>query len=344
MKKSLIYLLAAFILLTVSCTSSKIAEASSYPPPSSSPEALEFREIWAYVMNGLENEWDENLPVTDIGYFSKAITNKSEVPDIPPKDKFFSGTDKRVHLITSCDSKAQTHLLLDPSLPLRDKITDALIKASETYDGLQVDWELVMSDDAQNYIDFLKELKAGLKGKTLSIAIPARVKTLTNDAYNYEKLSKTADKIIIMAYDQHWSTSAPGPVAGTDWCQRICDYAKTQIPPEKLIMGMSFYGRAWRDDTEGGKAYTYPKLQNLMQEHKIKKTERDEYLVPHFSFTKKMTVTLWFDDSLSLLTRTKMYSEKGIQSLSYWRIGQDDKEYWQYIKIKKEPETTPDSF
>jgi len=328
-----------FIITIFSCASAKYSQNNNneiqIPVASSSPLALEFNEIWGYLMYGEENLWSEELPITDIGYFTKAITTKSEVPEIPAKEKYFSQTNKRVHIVSSVDSKAQTHLLLDPSLPLRNKIIDGLINASQTYDGLQIDWELALSDDADWFIDFLSILKSKLNGKILSVAVPARTKTLSKDAYTYSKLAQIADRIIIMAYDHHWSTSESGPVAGTQWCKKIAEYSKTQIPQEKLIMGLSFYGRAWRDDTDGGKAYKYSTLLNLMDEKNIKHIKRDEDLIPNFTFTKKMNITVWFDDYISLFERTKMYKSLDINALSFWRIGQEDKNYWQYIKISK---------
>ena len=45
------------------------------------------------------------------------------------------------------------------------------------------------------------------------MCVPARNKTLDDDMFDYAELSKIADRIFIMAYDQHWSTSKAGPVA-----------------------------------------------------------------------------------------------------------------------------------
>ncbi|WP_178842391.1 glycosyl hydrolase family 18 protein [uncultured Treponema sp.] len=317
-----------------SCTSMPHPKTGDFTQEFSADEKFEFDEIWGYVFYKRENAYNQELPVTDIGYFTEAITSFSEVPAVPPKEKYFSGTQAKVHLVTSCDSRSQTHLLLSPELPLRDKIIAGLLDASETYDGLQIDWELVSPEDEKNFLEFLSLIKAGLKDKPLSVAVPARIKTLEKDAYNYSKISQVADRVIIMAYDEHWSTSKPGPVASNDWCKKISDYAKTQIPPEKLVMGMSFYGRAWRDDTLGGKAYIYPTIQEILAKNSVKKHSRDKDGIPSFTITKKMTVTTFYDDALSLSVRTKMYAENGINAISFWRLGQEDSEYWKYLKIR----------
>lgn len=327
-----------FLFLLFSCSSVPKAKNGDFKKDFSEDETVEFEELWGYVFYKREDSYTPDLPLTDIGYFTEAISAFSEVPATPPKEKYFSDCPAKVHLVTSCDSRSQTHLLLLPELPLRNKIIDGLIEASKTYDGLQVDWELVSPEDDENFIEFLKILKSKLGEKTLSIAIPARIRTLSKDAYNYEKLAKVADKIIIMAYDEHWDTSKPGPIASTDWCKKISDYAKSQIPPEKLVMGLSFYGRAWRDDTLGGKAYIYPTLQKIMEENKVKNHRRDEYGVPSFTITKKLNITAFYDDETSLFVRTKMYAENEIKALSFWRVGQEDEAYWKHLKIKETEE------
>lgn len=330
-----VMLLMSFAL--ASCASTRQADSSgSFPLPSSSPDAVEFEQVWGYVMYGREDKWDNNLPVSDIGYFTQAITTFSEVPEIPPKDKYFSSCKANVHLVTSCDSRAQTHLLLSPALPLRDTIIDGLVKATQTYDGLQIDWELVSAEDKDNYIEFLRILKSRIGEKPLTVAIPARLKTLSKDAYAYKDMAQAADQIIIMAYDQHWATSSPGAIAETDWCRKIAEYAKSQIPPEKLVMGMSFYGRAWRDDTIGGKAYIYQSLREIMAENRTRNHKRDEYEIPSFEIKKNLKITFFYDDAVSLLARTRMYADCGIKALSFWRIGQEDKNYWQYLKIAED--------
>ena len=298
-------------------------------------ERLDFKEIWGYVMGGREHEFSAKFPITDVGYFCDAVNTFSEMPQVPPRSKFFKDYKGRVHLTTSVDSKSQTHLLLQPDLPLRDRIIKQMVKAAETYDGLQIDWESVPKEDDENFWEFLKKLKEELKGKPLSMAIPARTKTLQRDAYNYEKLSAIADRIIIMAYDEHWSTSKPGAIASTDWCRRIAEYTKTQIPAEKLVMGLSLYGRTWMSAPVKAQAWYNSGIERIKREQNVTEVQRDSYGTPHFTFKEEVTITGWYDDIESLKIRCKMYGDVGIEKIAFWRVGFEDPEFWKYLGIKK---------
>ncbi len=329
--------LAALFFTAASCKSppAPVDEDRTGYSYARSASAVEFNEIWGYIMIKNEDRFSKEFPVSDIGYFVKAVDTYSRLEDVPAKEEHFADFTGRVHLVSSADSKAQTHLLLTQK-DVRDQIVEDLIKASETYDGLQIDWELVPAKDKDAYLEFLTILKEKLGQKCLSVAVPARVKTLNTDAYDYEAINKIADRIIVMAYDEHWSTSEPGPVASNGWCKRIADYAKTIIPPEKLVMGLSFYGRAWSDDTEGKRAYTYDKLQKLKYDRKItdKKIQRNAEGIPYFTYKKPVMITVWFDDIKSNTERCRMYQENGIQNISWWRIGQESIKFWDNIGLK----------
>jgi len=297
-------------------------------------ESIAFKEIWGYVMIGREYEFSTKFPITDVGYFCSAVNVFSEMPEVPPRSKFFKKYKGRVHLTTSVDSKSQTHLLLQPDLPLRDKIIDQMVKAAETYEGLQIDWESVPKEDDENFWEFLRILKQKLNGKMLSMAIPARTRTLQKDAYNYEKLAEIADRIIIMAYDEHWSTSKPGAIASTDWCERIAKYSITQIPPSKLVMGLSSYGRTWMKAPVKAQAWYNSGINRITKDNNAE-IVRDSYGTPHFEFKEEVTITGWYDDIPSLKIRCKMYDDLKINNIAFWRVGFEDPRLWNHLKIRK---------
>ena len=134
-----------------------------------------------------------------------------------------------------------------------------------------------------------------------------------------------------MAYDEHWSGSKPGSVASMDWCERVVDYCQTVIPKKKLVMGLPFYGRTWQDESYGT-AWVYKSINRILNENGIESVERDKG-VPYFSTEIPVKVTGYFEDTYSLVTRCRLYSGKGVDRIAFWRIGQEDTDFWSWLKL-----------
>ncbi len=324
-RKSVLHLLVFFLVFSFAF--------NLFAQNSEDSKKIPFKEIWGYVMIGEESSLKASYPCTDIGYFVNAVNTFSEFVPVPKRAEKFPDYKGRIHLVTSVDSKAQTHLLLDPKLPLRNKIIKELLEQTEEYDGLQIDWESVPKEDDEHFWEFLKILKKKLKGKPLSVAIPARTKTLEKDAYDYAKLSKIVDKIIVMAYDEHWSTSAPGPIASFSWCKRIADYAKTVIPEEKLVMGCHFYSRSWSQPRWSSQAFRMYKIDDIVKSNKVSSFTKSATGDLSFSYEEKRTIKVFYDTIESSAARCKMYRDNEIARLSFWRIGQEIPEFWDKIEI-----------
>lgn len=295
-------------------------------------DPVEVHEVWAYVMKDREYEFNNSMPVTDFCYFGATIDCYGDLDEIPvaSKIKKFKG---RKHLVVTCDSRGLTHFVLDPQYGVSKKIVEALGKQSAFYDGIQIDFELIPKKDGEHFRNFLAALRKRIGNeKWLTVALPARLKTLENDVFDYAKIEPLVDRIIIMAYDEHWSTSKPGAIASMDWCERIADYAKTVLPKKKLVMGLPFYGRTWQDESYG-KAWYFSGINRILGENNMKSVDRDDS-VPYFTFTKQIKVTGYFDDTFSLVKRLRMYADKDIDRIALWRIGQEDPSFWPWLKIK----------
>ncbi len=139
---------------------------------------LIFDEVWGYLMKGEERELSGAEPLTDICYFSIPVSSKGLL-SIPPAPPSLSGglrARSRVHIvITELSNPALTHFCLNPELPYRKRLVDDIVRAAARYDGVQIDFESVPTDDARNFLGFLGDIRKSLPtGKILSVALPAR--------------------------------------------------------------------------------------------------------------------------------------------------------------------------
>jgi spore germination protein YaaH len=197
---------------------------------------------------------------------------------------------------------------------------------------VQIDFEAIPSRDRDNFVEFMRLLKAGLRGKSLSVALPARLSE-SGDALGYARLAAVVDRVIIMAYDEHWSTSAPGPVASMDWSERVAAFAVSKIGPEKLVMGLPFYGRAW-GDKRTDRAYKYSAIESLIEEKGVGAFFRERE-IPWFQYEELVVVKVFYDDAESTLYRLRLYQKAGAKSVAFWRLGQEDPDVWKSIHSGK---------
>ena len=103
-----------------------------------------------------------------------------------------------------------SRITANPSL--RSKLVTSIVNfvKKHGFDGFDVDWEYPAQRegsspaDKQNYIEFLKELKARFsqEGLILSAAVAA-AESSASQSYNIPEMSKHLDFINLMAYDLH---------------------------------------------------------------------------------------------------------------------------------------------
>lgn len=295
-------------------------------------EPAVFDELWGFVLASRPGELNSEMPLSDIAVFTATLDNYAELADMPKRSNFDS-FDGRVHLTFACDNRSTVHFVLDDAFGLRDRFERSLAKAAEEYDGLCIDMEYIPARDKENFFSFLASMKRRIGEKMLSVCVPARTRTLSNDIFDYSEIEAIADRIIVMAYDEHWSTSEPGPVASLQWCSNVADYALSIIPKEKLVMGLPFYGRTWQAERHAA-AWYFSGINRRMLENNIAIIERDEGGVPKINYEATVTITGYFDDTYSLVQKCRLYERKGIANVSFWRIGQEDALFWQWVSVK----------
>ncbi|MCL2880907.1 MAG: glycosyl hydrolase family 18 protein [Treponema sp.] len=166
----------------------------------------------------------------------------------------------------------------DPDL--RSKFVANVCAWLENYnlDGVDIDWEYPVgadwSDyhipaDKVNYITLLGDLRSAidaLGGKTgkyyqLSTAIPAS--TWFIEKNDVKAAAAIVDAMKLMTYDYYgsWSSTTghntnvylnPGDPQKWSTDQAVQAYLAAGVPPEKINIGVPFYGQVWKGVNKGG--------------------------------------------------------------------------------------------
>lgn len=117
--------------------------------------------------------------------------------------------------------------------------------------GINLDFEGLYPADRAAYSSFVADLAAQLHAiasKLILSVPPKQADTASNTwtwPYDFASIGQSADFIQVMTYDQHFTGSAPGPVAGIDWMQTVLQYATSVVPASKVLLGLPAYGYDW---------------------------------------------------------------------------------------------------
>jgi len=290
-----------------------------------------FREVWAYVVAGNESAYKRGLPISDIGYFGAEIDSYGSLTGVPRRQNL-SSFPGRVHLVVGCSSRSLSHFVIMPDSRERRALIADLIQASAVFDGLQIDFEYIPARDGEAFHSFLRELRAGLRGKMFTIALPARTRKLDNDVYDYEIIKNYVDRILVMAYDEHWSGSRPGSVASLQWCRNVAAYSMRAVGREKLIMGLPFYGRAWGNQATS-RALIHSTTEKLIKDMNVSEIRRENG-IPTFDYNIMVSVKVYFEDEYSQSARMEIYKTLNVGAIGFWRLGQETTKVWNIIRLE----------
>lgn len=201
------------------------------------------------------------------------------------------------------------------------------------YDGIDIDFENIKSDDKDEFGLFIQELSSSLhsKNKVLTIAVLPKTDELiysldtSRNAQDWAKIGQYVDEFRIMGYDfEHNSTTQAGAISSVVWLEEVLNYAITQVPVEKIVLGLPLYGYKW---TSGAKttSFTWASEQKWEKEWGVK-GKLDE--VSKEKTLKYENITLWYQDAESLEYRVALAKKYKIKGVVFWRLGNEGPEIW----------------
>ena len=124
------------------------------------------------------------------------------------------------------------------------EITNRLIALKA--DGLNLDLEELAPEDSEPYLEFLVELRKALHEHDMRLTVDIAV---NDPVYDIEYIGNVADAVMVMAYDEHFPTSAPGPIASDTWFREAVQSVQARLPVDRLCVVLGAYGYDWEEST-----------------------------------------------------------------------------------------------
>ena len=200
-------------------------------------------------------------------------------------------------------------------------------------DGIDIDWEYPGSDmadisasprDVQNYNLLMRDIRAAIGPDKLLTQATAS----TAEYYDFAGLEPYIDWTNIMAYDLGWAPYHNAPLypselvdpesISVDECVKA--HLAQGVPPEKLVLGMPFYGHGVRG---------FPRRVDLTQADKLEGYEyhwHEVSMVPYLTDAVTGEFAFGYDNPESLRIKSEYAVEHGLRGGMYWEYNGDNAE------------------
>ena len=249
----------------------------------------------------------------------------------------------KIWAMFSNNSMIETTSQIMRDYELREKTINNIVELAEKYelDGINLDFENMYKEDKNLYTRFVIELYPRLKarGMTLSVDVTAPdggdTWSLCFDRHN---IARNSDYIVFMAYDQHGqSSTTAGSVAAYNWVEvNLNKFLGTQeeIEKEKVILGIPFYTRLWRETGEDVTSSVVDmKDVNNVLPGDIQREWLDDVKQNYIEYERNGSIyKMWIEDIDSIRAKINLAREKEIAGVAFWAKGREDESVWDIVE------------
>lgn len=137
-----------------------------------------------------------------------------------------------------------------------------------------------------------------------------------------------ADYLLVMLYDQHWSTSTPGSIASPAWVRNSLALRIAEVGSRHVIAALPLYGYRW-PPTGPATAITFGEAQRNTAVANAPLTRDTLTQTLHAASTGAWE--LWVSDAGLVRALIRQVTAQGVDRIALWRLGQEDPAVWQVL-------------
>ncbi|QWT55725.1 glycoside hydrolase family 18 protein [Christensenella sp. MSJ-20] len=225
---------------------------------------------------------------------------------------------------------------------VQDRLLSNILLEAQRYGfrDIHFDFEYLRPEDREPYNAFLRKASKRLHGAGLLMSTALAPKTSAAQsgrwytAHDYRVHGEVADFVVIMTYEWGYSAGPPMAVSPIGPVRQVLEYAKTEIPATKIMMGQNLYGYDWTLPFIRGGAYARaisPQTAiDLARQYHARIEYDSNAQAPFFYYwdaSSKQHV-VWFEDARSINAKFDLLKELDLRGISYWKLGLDFPQNW----------------
>lgn len=229
---------------------------------------------------------------------------------------------------------------------VQNRLLDNIIATAKQYGfrDIHFDMEFLPPELRENYNNFLRKAKARLSTEGLLMSTALAPKTSATqvgawyEAHDYKAHGEIADFVVLMTYEWGYSGGPPMPVSPIGPVRQVIEYALTEMPASKIMMGQNLYGYDWTlPYVPGGqyaRAVSPQRAIEIAAENNVPIRYDYTAQAPYFDYvdTQGKQHRVWFEDARSIQAKFNLVKELGLRGVSYWKLGLPFPQNWLLIE------------
>lgn len=227
---------------------------------------------------------------------------------------------------------------------IQNTFLDNIVATAQKYGfrDIHFDLEYLRPADREAYNNFLRKAKARFaeQGWLLSTALAPKTSAEQEgawyEAHDYRAHGEIVDFVVIMTYEWGYSGGPAMPVSPIGPVRDVIEYALTEMPASKIMMGQNLYGYDWTLPFVQGsvaKAVSPQEAIQLAANNNVPIQYDTNAQAPFFNYVdgEGRRHEVWFEDARSIQAKFDLIKELNLRGMSYWKLGLSFPQNWLLI-------------
>ena len=196
------------------------------------------------------------------------------------------------------------------------------------YAELNIDFEFVLEEDRVAFAEFVARASDTLADRVSVCLAPktsADQQGILVSGKDYRLLGQAADRVLLMTYEWGYKYGEPLAIAPIDRVRQVVEYAVTEIPAEKISLGLANYGYDWPLPFRRGQtvARTIGNVEAVELARRVgAEIQFDEQSrSPYYIYTNRgVEHVVWFEDVRSWQAKFDLIKEFSLSGVGIWQV------------------------
>ena len=203
------------------------------------------------------------------------------------------------------------------------------------YGGVDLDFEYIPTDRAEEYTDFTRSVKNALpEGYEVFVSLAPKTSAtqpgILYEGHRYDLLGDAADRVLLMTYEWGYKYGPPLAVSPLPQVERVLNYGVSEIASEKIFIGIPNYAYDWELPYLRGesvaKTISNEEAMRIATDRRAEIIFDDTSATPYYNYYAPRQSggvaehVVWFDDARSMDKKLPLISQYSLGGGGVWNV------------------------